>query len=115
MTGIVDILLGMKVHHLFVTAACTQWTLLVVHVFKWICKLAIASTEAVVQNKLAFIKLTPEIAATCLAELEEVLALRANFDKEMGESQVATVSKNVALHNLITDEKAALIRQLFLR
>jgi hypothetical protein len=60
----------------------------------------IVSTETVVQDKLAFIKLTPEIAATCLAELEEVLALRANFDKEMGESQVATVSKNVALHNL---------------
>ncbi|WP_372644386.1 hypothetical protein [Ancylomarina sp.] len=60
----------------------------------------IASTETVVQDKLAFIKLSPEIAATCLGELEEVLALRANFDKEMGESQVATVSKNAALHNL---------------
>jgi hypothetical protein len=58
------------------------------------------NTNPDVQNKLAFIKLSPEIAATCLAELEEVLALRANFDREMGESQVATVSKNVALHNL---------------
>lgn len=40
------------------------------------------------------------MAVVCLAELDALLALRADFDREMGESQEATVSKNVALHNL---------------
>lgn len=56
--------------------------------------------DAVIQTKLELIKLTPEIAATCLAELNTLLTLRSEFDKEMGESQAATVSKNVALNEL---------------
>lgn len=56
--------------------------------------------NAVIQAKLAIIKLTPEIAAACLAELDTLLTLRSEFDKEMGESQAATVSKNVALNEL---------------
>ena len=53
-----------------------------------------------VQSKLAILKLTPEVASACLAELEALLAIRAKFVSEMGESQAATVSKNVALHKL---------------
>lgn len=56
--------------------------------------------DTVIQTKLELIKLTPEIAATCLAELNTLLTLRSEFDKEMGESQAATVSKNVALNEL---------------
>ncbi len=57
-------------------------------------------TDTAIQTKLAMIKLTPEIATACLAELDTLLGLRAEFDREMGESQAATVSKNAALHNL---------------
>lgn len=56
--------------------------------------------NAVIQAKLAIINLTPELATACLAELDALLALRSEFDKEMGESQAATVSKNAALNEL---------------
>lgn len=56
--------------------------------------------NAVIQAKLAVIKLTPKLAKACLAELDALLALRSEFDKEMGESQAATVSKNAALNEL---------------
>jgi len=58
------------------------------------------NTDTAIQSKLALLKLTPEVAVACLAELDALLALRADFDREMGESQEATVSKNAALHNL---------------
>lgn len=60
-----------------------------------------ARDNANVQGKLVLIKITPEVATNCLAELEELLKLRADFDKEMGESQTTTVSKNQALSDLI--------------
>jgi len=53
-----------------------------------------------IQNRLALIKITPEVVSDCLSKLENLLALRANFDKEMGEAQDATVSKNTVLLEL---------------
>lgn len=58
------------------------------------------SNNTLVQTKLRIIKLTPEVASACLDDLEEILSHRAEFDREMGESQAATVSKNAALHEL---------------
>ncbi|MGZ2369276.1 hypothetical protein ACXR6G_05790 [Ancylomarina sp. YFZ004] len=58
------------------------------------------NTNAAIQTKLAILKLTPEIAAACLADLDSLLKLRADFDREMGESQAATVSKNAVLNDL---------------
>lgn len=56
--------------------------------------------DAGIQTKLELIKLTPEIATACLADLDTLLTLRSEFDKEMGESQAVTVSKNAALNEL---------------
>ncbi|WP_461633000.1 PQLLE family protein [Labilibaculum euxinus] len=53
-----------------------------------------------VQNRMAVIKITPEVATSQLSELDRLLTLRADFDKEKGESQDTTVSKNTALHEL---------------
>ncbi|MCZ4694671.1 hypothetical protein DWB61_06435 [Ancylomarina euxinus] len=58
------------------------------------------NTNQSVQEKLALIKLTPELATECLAELDTLLTHRSEFDKEMGESQATTVSKNADLHAL---------------
>ncbi|WP_372645614.1 hypothetical protein [Ancylomarina sp.] len=58
------------------------------------------NTNPAVQAKLALIKLTPELATECLAELDTLLTHRSEFDKEMGESQAATVTKNADLHEL---------------
>ncbi|WP_321316177.1 hypothetical protein [Labilibaculum sp.] len=58
------------------------------------------AANALIQEKLAVIKLTPELATACLAELDALLVLRSGFDKEMGESQAATELKNAALHEL---------------
>lgn len=58
------------------------------------------SSNTQVQEKLAAIKITPEVASECLTELEALLELRAKFDMEMGESQAATVSKNTAILEL---------------
>ncbi len=58
------------------------------------------TTNPAVQAKLAIIKLTPEVATEYLAELDNLLAHRAEFDKEMGESQATTVIKNAKLHEL---------------
>lgn len=58
------------------------------------------STNTAIQAKLKVIKLTPEVATACLADLDTLLTHRSEFDKEMGESQAATVSKNAALHEL---------------
>ena len=57
-------------------------------------------SETVSQEKLALIKLTPELATECLAELDTLLSHRSEFDKEMGESQSTTVTKNADLHEL---------------
>ncbi|BAX81017.1 hypothetical protein [Labilibaculum antarcticum] len=53
-----------------------------------------------VQTKMGVIKITPEVATSQLTELDHLLTLRADYDKEKGESQDATVSKNAGLHEL---------------
>ncbi|MBN2779118.1 MAG: hypothetical protein JXR36_15905 [Bacteroidales bacterium] len=58
------------------------------------------AANALIQEKLAVIKLTPELATACLTELDALLALRSQFDKEMGESQASTELKNAALNEL---------------
>ncbi len=58
------------------------------------------NTNTDIQGKLSLIKLTPEVATVCLADLNTLLTLRLEFDKEMGESQATTVSKNVVLNEL---------------
>ncbi len=67
-------------------------------------KLKLFYTEAknneAIRAKLAIIKLTPEVATDCLNELDHLLKLRADFDMEMGESQVQTERKNNALLEL---------------
>jgi hypothetical protein len=57
-------------------------------------------TNTAIQAKLELIKLTPRVAKACLADLDTLLTHRSEFDKEMGESQAATVSKNAALNEL---------------
>ena len=66
------------------------------------CKLfyTVINSNTEMQPRLSLIKLTPELATSCLAELDTLLAHRAEFDREMGESQVSTVSKNAALYEL---------------
>lgn len=46
------------------------------------------------------LEITPDIVADCLAKLDELLATRANFDKETGEWQDATQEKNRILLEL---------------
>jgi hypothetical protein len=53
-----------------------------------------------VQQKTSLIKITPEVATEALAKHESLLARRAEYDKEFGESQEATKSKNAALIEL---------------
>ncbi len=43
---------------------------------------------------------TPELTTECLAELDNLLAHRSEFDKKMEESQTSTESKNAALNEL---------------
>ncbi len=57
-------------------------------------------SETAIQEKLKVLNLTPELAAACLTDLDTLLTHRLEFDKEMGESQAATVSKNAALNEL---------------
>jgi len=45
-------------------------------------------------------KITPAIVADCLSKHQSLLALRAIYDKESGESQESTQSKNTDLLNL---------------
>jgi hypothetical protein len=49
------------------------------------------------KQSLQKIKLTAEFVADCLAKFDQLLATRANYDKELGESQDATDVKNIAL------------------
>ena len=46
------------------------------------------------------IKITAKIVNDCLAKHKILLEERANYDKELGESQDSTVSKNIALLEL---------------
>lgn len=52
------------------------------------------------QEKLNRIKITSETVAGCLAKHQELLAARADFDKEEGETQDATQSKNASMLDL---------------
>lgn len=56
--------------------------------------------HADIQTEVLKIKITPEIVSDCLAKHKILLAERANYDKEIGESQDATVVKNEALLEL---------------
>lgn len=53
-----------------------------------------------IQEQLLLCKITPEIVTDCLSKHQSLLALRAIYDKESGESQVSTQSKNADLLNL---------------
>lgn len=56
--------------------------------------------NAEVQAKLSVIKVTPEVVDECLAKHQSLLTKRAEYEKESGESQEATKSKNAALLEL---------------
>ncbi|WP_439182237.1 hypothetical protein [Carboxylicivirga taeanensis] len=49
------------------------------------------------QGELNKIKLTPDVVDKCLALLQQLLAKRSHFDKELAESQDMTKNKNAAL------------------
>lgn len=53
-----------------------------------------------IQTQLILCKITPEIVTDALAKHQNLLALRAEYDKEYGESQAATKSKNADLIEL---------------
>ncbi len=53
-----------------------------------------------IQEKLLLCKITPETVTDCLSKLNNVMSLRATFDKESGEAQDATVQKNLDLIEL---------------
>jgi len=54
-------------------------------------------TDAELQAEFDKIKITAAIVDECLALLEELLAKRSHFDKELAESQDMTKNKNAAL------------------
>ncbi|MCU4156717.1 hypothetical protein J1N10_12075 [Carboxylicivirga sp. A043] len=54
-------------------------------------------SDAAIQAELDKIKVTADIVDECLVLLEELLAKRSHFDKELAESQDMTKSKNAAL------------------
>ncbi|MBN1970816.1 MAG: hypothetical protein JW870_15725 [Candidatus Delongbacteria bacterium] len=53
-----------------------------------------------IQTELNKIKITEKVVSDCLAKYDALLAERAHYDKELGESQDATKSKNAALLEL---------------
>ncbi|MBE0651883.1 MAG: hypothetical protein IH595_13725 [Bacteroidales bacterium] len=53
-----------------------------------------------IQEKLTLCQITPEVVADCLAKHQALLSLRADYEKEVGESQASTQSKNAALIEL---------------
>ena len=53
-----------------------------------------------IQTKLSLIKVTPEVVDKCLLKHQSLLTKRAEYEKESGESQEATKSKNAALLEL---------------
>lgn len=56
--------------------------------------------NATLQTEMDKIKITSAVVADCLSQLDRLLADRANYDKELGESQDVTKSKNAALLTL---------------
>ena len=54
-----------------------------------------------IQDKMQLIKITPKLVDECLTKLQDLMAKRANYDKEFGESQEITKSKDTALLELL--------------
>jgi hypothetical protein len=57
-------------------------------------------SDSAIQSELSKIKITPELATECLSKLDTLYDERANYVKELGESQASTKSKNAALLEL---------------
>lgn len=53
--------------------------------------------DAQIQKQFNRIKIDAKVVSACIADVEELLQLRAAFDKEDGESQKATQNKNSAM------------------
>lgn len=53
-----------------------------------------------IQSKMQLIKITPEIITGYLLKHQNLLSQRSNYDKEYGESQEITKSKNTTLLEL---------------
>ena len=53
-----------------------------------------------IQNEMNKIKITSNVVDDCLNKLDHLLADRANYDKEFGEAQNATQTKNLAILHL---------------
>lgn len=53
-----------------------------------------------IQAKMDKIKITPSVVTNCLTLHKQLLAERSNYDKEQGESQNITDSKNLAIAEL---------------
>ena len=56
--------------------------------------------NADIQKQLDQIKIDAKAVAACLAEVDELMRLRAEYDRESGESQAATAAKNTSKHDL---------------
>lgn len=56
--------------------------------------------HAEIQEKLTLCQITPEVVTDCLAKHQALLSLRAEYEKEAGESQASTQSKNADLIGL---------------
>lgn len=56
--------------------------------------------NADIQNEMSIIKIDAGTVNDCLLLRDKLMAERANYDKELGESQDATKSKNAALSEL---------------
>lgn len=56
--------------------------------------------NADIQKQLDRIKIDAKVVAACLAEVDELMRLRAEYDRETGESQAATAAKNTSKHDL---------------
>lgn len=53
-----------------------------------------------IQEKLTLCKITPEVVSDCMVKHQELLTIRAEYEKENGESQASTKSKNADLIDL---------------
>ena len=56
--------------------------------------------NAAIQQKVQLIKITPEVVTECLAKHQDLLNKRSDYDREEGETQDATQTKNAALIEL---------------
>lgn len=61
-----------------------------------------AQLDPGLQQQLNQVKITSDVVADSLSKLDALLASRSHFDKEMGESQEVTQSKNMAMLKLKT-------------